>query len=401
MTRVLEVHHFCYPAIAGGVDRVVKELVDTLGAQDCILFEVGNWEDRRLEQRIESGIRVYRRRLRMPGSGRDLVRRMVCCVEVFTTFLQLIGMVRRHGIRLVHLHTLQDYHWYFQVLKRLTGVDIVVTLHGSETLAYPDRPRSQKQLWAKVLGSASAITAVSRELSRNAHKLLPIEAPPEVICNGISDPRPQAFADGRHPIPASGYAVCVGALRPCKGHDIAIAAWSLLAADGVQLDLVIAGEGEWRDWLTTEAQRLGCADRVHLPGAMDHSDVLRLVSTTTLFLMPSRNEGLPMALLEAAALEKPIVASDIPAFSEVITHGVNGLLFAPEDATALARQVSRILADESGAERLACAARERYLSAYSSKTMVERYVQLFTSIMPPCIPEPDVFLKKYRHPNDR
>jgi len=376
-TRVLQVHHFRYPMVAGGVDRVVAELVRELGPSQVVLFEVGEWADARLRRREEEGLTVYRRRLRAPGDAHGLARRLMAGLEFLTILLQLAWIVRRERIHVVQLHTLQDYHRYFVVLARLGLCKYLVTLHGSETLAFPERPEAQRRRWADVLRQATVVTAVSRTLSAIALERLPLAQMPTTVHNGISEPGPTASSVGC-PWPRP-YAICVGALRHYKGHDVAIEVWRHLdAAGGGSLDLLIVGRGELETELKAQAQAL--EGKVHFLGSLKHGSVLALVDAATLYLMPSRSEGLSIALLEAAALQKAIVATDLPTFREVVEHDCSGRLFPPEDSATLAAQVQDLAADGPMRERLGESARARYEEQFTVERMASGYRKLYAAI---------------------
>lgn len=378
--RILQVHHFRYPHVRGGVDRVVAELVDALGGRSCVLFEVAGWEERRLTRRVERDVTVYRRRLRTPGQGHGVLRKAYRMFEQSVTVLRLIRILRRERIDLIHVHTLQDYHWYFIALSKIGICPYVVTLHRAETLEYASRSRKQQSRWAQVLAKARRVTAVSATLADLAVERLPVERRPAVVHNGISDPA-QRVGRSHNAGSSRPYAVCVGTLKSYKGHDIAISAWSKLSELGQDIELLIAGEGELRDTLLTQIDQGDCVGKVRLLGAVSHDAVLDLVAGATLFIMPSRNEGLGLALIEAAALAKPVIASDIPVFREVITHNATGILFPPENAEALAQKVAQLLDSPADAERLATAARARFLEAFSRDGMASRYRDVYRAAL--------------------
>lgn len=377
--RVLQVHHFRYPETKGGVDRVVSDMVDALGIEQCTLFEVAGWDERKLMCRDAGGLRIYRGHLRRPGSGRGFLGRGYAWLEMVVRLGQLARIIRQNSIDLVHLHTLQDYQWYFAVLARFGMCRYVVTLHRAETLEYPKRCKSQQAKWEKVLRQAARITAVSETLAQVALQNLPIGSKPAVVYNGITDPG-GTLAD-RQEHEKQSYAVCVGALEPYKGIDIAIDAWEHLSTGGIGLHLFVAGGGSLENYLLQKVRNQESAKYIHLLGALPYHRVLQIVSDAEIFIMPSRNEGFGLALVEAAALGRPIVASDIPVFREIITNGENGLLFRPEDPHALADQVSRLVNDPEYAECLGAAARKRYLTAFSKERMLAGYDEVYRRVL--------------------
>ena len=114
---------------------------------------------------------------------------------------------------------------------------------------------------------------------------------------------------------------------------------------------VILGEGERRDELMREVRELGLERHVLLPGF--RPDVLSLLKTFDLFVMPSITEGLGTSLLDAMACERPIVASRVGGIPEVVVDGETGLLVPPRDADSLAEAIVRLLEDRALAAQLA------------------------------------------------
>jgi glycosyltransferase involved in cell wall biosynthesis len=142
-----------------------------------------------------------------------------------------------------------------------------------------------------------------------------------------------------------------------------------------RIRLVVLGEGAERDSLIRLAGSLGLGDRVLFPGKIPYGDVPRYYAASTLCVMTSVSEVLPLALLEAMASGLPVVALDAPGFSDTVTPGVNGLLtaHAPE---AFAEGVRVLLADESGRRAMGLRARE-VARRYAISTTVRRLVDAY------------------------
>lgn len=147
----------------------------------------------------------------------------------------------------------------------------------------------------------------------------------------------------------------VGNLTAKKDHRTLLAAFAAL--DLPTADLVLVGTGPLRDELVEEARRLGLVDQIHLLGMRD--DVYDLLAGFDVFVMSSRFEGLPIALLEAMSAQLPVVATAVGGVPEVVHSGRDGLLVAPGDPSALAAAMRSVLDDPAAAAMLAHAARKR------------------------------------------
>ena len=155
--------------------------------------------------------------------------------------------------------------------------------------------------------------------------------------------------------------VALGRLWQEKGHDVLIRAFAALAPDFADWRLIIVGEGPERDALSALAEALGVAGRVSLPGWMDVPE--DALAASELFVMSSRYEGFPNALLEAMGVGLPVVSTACGGSEEMIEHGVNGYVVAVNDVDALAGAMRRLMADGALRARFgasAAAASQRY-----------------------------------------
>lgn len=132
-----------------------------------------------------------------------------------------------------------------------------------------------------------------------------------------------------------------GRLSPEKGLRFLLLTLKKVANIHPQVLCLIAGDGPSHSYLVREVQRLGLGDYVKLLGHRpDLPAIMRLVDW---FVLPSLREGLPLVLLEAFALSKPVIATAVGGVPEVVVDGVNGWLVPPRDTTALAEALSRAL----------------------------------------------------------
>ncbi len=184
---------------------------------------------------------------------------------------------------------------------------------------------------------------------------------------------PVAASDGR----STGRLVvgAVGRLSEEKGFHLLIDAAVRLLDEGFDMELWIAGEGEDREPLQRRIDRSGHAARLRLLGFQ--ADTRSLFERFDLFCLSSLREGLPNVVLEAMAMEVPVVATrcgGMPAFGR---DGEDMLLVEPGSPGALAEGLRRLLSDDGQRHRLACAARRRIEREHSFSRRMERMVQVY------------------------
>ena len=165
-----------------------------------------------------------------------------------------------------------------------------------------------------------------------------------------------------------------GRLHRAKGLHELIAAWPTVLKQFPEARLWLVGEGSERDELYERILDQELRGRVVMPGAFD--DVDEVLQAADLFVLPSYEEGMSLALLEAMAAGLPIVATDIPGNRKLIEHEAQGLLVPPRDVKQLADGLLRQLSQPILARSYAQAARNRVEQQYSITSMAERHLQL-------------------------
>jgi len=177
---------------------------------------------------------------------------------------------------------------------------------------------------------------------------------------------------GRFGIPQDAVlCILVGRLVWAKGFDDFISAFSLAARQIENISAVIVGEGELRESLERQIKSLGLQERILLLGYHDYSTVLNILMSGDLYVMSSRSEGIPFALLEAAALGLPIVATICGGIPEVVADGESALLVPVGDVTSLALALVTLCNDRNLARDLGRKAREKIIQDYSLPAQME------------------------------
>lgn len=170
----------------------------------------------------------------------------------------------------------------------------------------------------------------------------------------------------------------LGRLVPIKDVATAIRAISIIP----DVHLVIVGDGSERAALEALTADLAVADRVHFLGW--RHDIADVVTDFDVALLTSRNEGTPVALIEAAAAARPAVATDVGGVRAVVEHGVTGLVVDAGDHSAIAAAITSLIQDPALAASMGAAARERVRARYSSKRLVDDVTRLYDELLARC-----------------
>lgn len=173
--------------------------------------------------------------------------------------------------------------------------------------------------------------------------------------------------------------VTLGRLAPQKGHDFLIEAFRRVADSFRDWHLVIYGEGGERSRLEAQIAAAELTERIHLPGTV--GDVAGALSAADLFVLSSRYEGFPMALLEAMAMGLPVVSFDcLSGPADIITPGEDGLLVPAENVPALADALSSLMSDELTRQRLGGNARA-VAERFSPAAILAQWERLLAEVL--------------------
>ncbi len=264
---------------------------------------------------------------------------------------------------------------------------VIHTLHGIHYLHY--RNYFLKYLYVYVerffSGLSDAVIFVSdADQDRGRRFKLVPEKKMVVIKNGINFEAFEAEAsldreEDESPFGSSGPVVgTIARLHRQKGLPYLIRAAKIIRDVIPEVSVWIAGGGSLMPELKKLGQTLGLEDTIHLLG--ERKDVARLLSRFDVFVLPSLWEGLPYSLLEAAALGKPVVATDIDGVREVIKHDESGLLVPAQNSERLAEAVLRLLQEREFAARLGQNLKNYTQRDFSLSEMIQKTQDLYLKL---------------------
>jgi glycogen(starch) synthase len=165
-----------------------------------------------------------------------------------------------------------------------------------------------------------------------------------------------------------------------KGFDLALPALASILERFPKIRLIIAGDGPERSALERQVVELGLSNIVHFTGWVAPHEVLTLINTATVVVMPSRWEGLPSVALQAGLMARPVVATRVGGLPEIIVHQQTGLLVEKEDGAGLAGATAFLLEHPETAMRMGQAARQRVREVFSWEQCVNAYDALYRQL---------------------
>jgi glycosyltransferase involved in cell wall biosynthesis len=171
----------------------------------------------------------------------------------------------------------------------------------------------------------------------------------------------------------------VGRLSPEKGLHHLLKGLAILRSHGLLVDLILVGDGPERPRLDLDSRAFGLDGHVKFLGV--RRDLPRIYAVMDVFALPSLQEASPMALLEAMAAGRPIVATSVGGVPEILENGRSGLLVTPGCPVALADGLERLTSDSALRHRLGDAARHRVAERFDISHTVERHAQLYRELL--------------------
>lgn len=186
------------------------------------------------------------------------------------------------------------------------------------------------------------------------------------------------------PIPTTPKIVCVGRLCEQKGQLLLINAVSQLAKKGLPFELVLAGDGEMREEIEHLITKYHLQSQVTITGWISSEQVREHLLTSRALVLPSFAEGLPVVIMEALALKRPVLTTYVAGIPELVRHGESGWLFPAGDVEELTSALEELLtAPLEQLQRMGEAGYQRVLERHSIDTEAAKLKQLFEKTLKP------------------
>ena len=293
----------------------------------------------------------------------------------YTQASQAVRLAREFRPDLVHVHYAGGFGCWG---LRCHLAPLVVSVWGADVVDLPHNPL-QRLLIRKVLRQADRITATSHFLSKVTTDLQRRVADEiAVIPFGVELP-PQV-----EPAPAGPFKLCfIKAHRRKYGPDVLLRAVALVRSEMADIRLTLAGEGE----LTSELRRLAADLDIHrqvdFVGFVPNDEIYSLLERHHIMVMPSvmDSESFGVAVLEASACARPVIASRVGGVPEVLKDGETGLMVPPGDVAALAEAILKLARDPGVCARMGQSGRELVREKYQWDQSLDMMASLYREII--------------------
>ncbi len=378
--RVLEVME----ATIGGTKRHLLALIRGL---DRSQFQVEVAAPRVRSEAFDDV--TFRDEVREAGIRQHFVpmRREISPASDLACFFQLFALMIRGRYDVVHTHS-SKAGFLGRFAARLAGVKATVhTPHGFYFLNQKGGPK--RNFYLNLERAASRVTnrmvvLSSTEMAEAVDNgIMPADRL-ALIENGIQIPSPRdpaTISRLRETIaPGARHVVgTVARFTPQKGPFDFVRMAAALVRSNPDVHIVWCGDGELRDQVEGLSRELGVDHRLHLLGY--RTDVFDVISAMDVFVLTSHWEGLPYTVLDAMALEKPVVATAAVGTRDIVQDGMTGLLTAVGDPGAAAQALQQLLSSPGRARAMGAAGRDLILRRFSQEAMVERTGQLYVDLV--------------------
>ena len=291
--------------------------------------------------------------------------------------VHLFQLIRREKFDLVHTHNVAPLI-YGSLAAKFTGAVCLHTRHGRE---------SKKPVRSMIWKINKAVVAISEDTRKKILVDNPLEEQKTtVIWNGINldNYKPKSDLDRERLKSEMGLSSTdrvvgiVARLSPEKDHINLLRAFSTVLQANTNAVLLIIGGGKLETELRDSAKTLQISDRVKFLGF--RTDIMELLGLLDVFVLSSVTEGLPLTILEAMAVGKPVVATRVGGNAEAVEEGVTGLLVEPQNPQELGRALLSIVADPDKGFQMGLMGRKRVERDFSLQTMTEKYLALYGRI---------------------
>lgn len=292
--------------------------------------------------------------------------------------VNLYRLIKKMKVDILQVHGSYPLTRVFLPAK-LRNTKLISTIHSKHSLESVVRLRLMFRFCTlfcdKIVVVSNALKAyLEKELGIASDKI-------RVIHNGVDLSK---FTPMIEPVEVKGipekedsqvYVGVIGRFREAKDHEGLFYAWAKVLSHSPGMRLFLIGNGNLRQELERLSFELKIGKSVTFLGERD--DLPQVISNMDLIVLPSKRESFPISILEAMAMKKPVIATNVGGIPEIITHGKNGLLIPPLSPHALAENILLFAKDREAFNRMAAQGYELVKSEFSDRVLISKYQNLY------------------------
>jgi glycosyltransferase involved in cell wall biosynthesis len=245
--------------------------------------------------------------------------------------------MRKKGVQHLHNHIAEGSATISMLASLLTDIPYSLTVHGPGEF-----DRAVFLALDEKIKRCRFVAAISEFARSQLYRWCDYQCWPKihVVHCGVSE---EFLSQQPRPVTAGGRLVCVGRLSIEKGHLLLVEAVGRLVTEGLHFEVVVIGDGPMKDDIKSLVEERGLKDHVRLVGWMSSEAVREEILRSHVLVMPSFAEGLPVAIMEALALERPVICTHIAGIPELVQPGICGWLVPPGSVEALTNAMREAL----------------------------------------------------------
>ncbi len=346
----------------GGLEIFTHSLAQELQkAGHTVMIITSNPSSMNYEELSVDGIIVHRFPFRLALLHYDLKK-------IISILNHLKTILKEYAPDLVNIHGWYEYLAFFQtkVLVQLNSA-LCLTIHGLIEQEYYTTSACKK-LWSMAQGINTVSNALLSCLVDMGWKHPHLN----VIYNGIHEPQAPLVEIPLHPT-----LLMIGRLSEEKCYDVAFYAVKKLISKGIEVKLLVVGEGPEYENLCRVRQELDLNDVIDMVGTVQPHGIYKYIDRAQFLLVPSRYESFSLVVMEAALRGRPTIASHVHGLKETVQTEKSGLLVTPKDPDALAAAIERLLKNRNHVLEMGAYARQRALNEFLAQHSTKQYLQMY------------------------
>jgi len=291
----------------------------------------------------------------------------------FIETLSILNFTRVYNIKdfdLIHAHFVSNAALKGYLIAKFFKIPFSVTGHHSDIIFNP-LPELKE-----IINESSLFITISNYNKKYLIDKYTID-PNKIIvnyCGILTDQYDRKNLD----YPVQFTVISVTGLRPIKGVQDLIEACKILTEEKIPYQCQIIGGGPDQQQIEELIGKYNLTEHVHLLGKIHPDQIKDYLLKSSVFVLPSLSEGIPVAVMEAMAMELPVIATDITGLPEIIENGINGYLVPPKDPQALANKIMELYNDPKKRIALGKAAHQTIVEKFNLKKNVARFEKLIT-----------------------